>query len=146
MPEIGLTVGLPVATEFFPPHEYHRIVDVARMADDAGVTTVTVVDHVVMSDTNMKIYDQWGGFPFPVEAPWLEPLTQLAAIASATGTARIPTQGSWRPLVINSMSRPWRSMVRRGVVMELVGLTEKRTTIGWPVLIPPRMPPAWFDR
>ena len=68
-----------------------------------------------------------------------------AAIASATGTARIPTQGSWRPLVISSISSPCRLMVRRGVVIELVGLTENRTTIGCPVLIPPRMPPAWFD-
>ena len=50
-----------------------------------------------------------------------------AAIASATGTARMPTQGSCRPLVIRSISCPWRSMVRRGVVIEEVGLTEKRT-------------------
>ena len=33
-----------------------------------------------------------------------------------------------------------------GLMIELVGLTEKRTTIGWPVLMPPRMPPAWLDR
>ena len=35
---------------------------------------------------------------------------------------------------------------RRGVRIEEVGLTAKRATIGWPVEMPPRMPPAWLDR
>ena len=30
--------------------------------------------------------------------------------------------------------------------MELVGFTAKRTTMSCPVEIPPRIPPAWFDR
>src|SRR5436309_3198063 len=29
--------------------------------------------------------------------------------------------------------------------MELVGFTAKRATIAWPVEMPPRMPPAWFE-
>ena len=33
----------------------------------------------------------------------------------------MPTQGSWRPLVISSISSPFRLMVRRGVRIELVG-------------------------
>ena len=35
-------------------------------------------------------------------------------MASPTGTARMPTQGSWRPFVIMSVSAPLRSTVRRG--------------------------------
>ena len=27
-----------------------------------------------------------------------------------------------------------------------MGLTAKRATMGWPVEMPPRMPPAWLDR
>src|ERR1700738_2730625 len=34
-------------------------------------------------------------------------------MASPTGTARMPTQGSWRPLVMISVSAPLRSTVRR---------------------------------
>ena len=57
-----------------------------------------------------------------------------------------PTQGSWRPFVAISVSAPERSMVRRGVRIEEVGLTAKRATTGWPVEIPPSIPPAWFDK
>ncbi len=63
-------------------------------------------------------------------------------MASPTGTARMPTQGSWRPLVEISVSLPKRSMVRRGVRIDDVGFTAKRATIGWPEEMPPRMPPA----
>src|SRR5437764_1332394 len=66
----------------------------------------------------------------------------MASIASPTGTARIPTQGSWRPLVAISTSSPSMVTVRRGVVIELVGLTAKRTTMSWPVELPPRMQPG----
>jgi phosphonoacetate hydrolase len=34
----------------------------------------------------------------------------------------------------------------RGVRIDEVGFTAKRATTGWPVEMPPRMPPAWFDR
>ncbi len=67
-------------------------------------------------------------------------------MASPTGTARMPTQGSWRPLVEISVSLPKRSMVRRGVRIDEVGLTAKRTTMGWPDEMPPRMPPALLER
>ena len=40
---------------------------------------------------------------------------------------------------------PATVMVRRGVRIEEVGLTAKRATTGWPVEMPPRMPPAWFE-
>ena len=44
------------------------------------------------------------------------------------------------------MSCPVRSTDRFGVRIELVGLTANRATMGWLVEIPPRTPPAWFDR
>src|SRR5262245_28431383 len=34
---------------------------------------------------------EWGPFPFPIEVPWLEPLTVLAAIAGATSRVRLAT-------------------------------------------------------
>ena len=37
-------------------------------------------------------------------------------------------------------------MSRRGLRIELVGLTANRQTMSWPVEMPPRIPPAWFDR
>jgi hypothetical protein len=57
----------------------------------------------------------------------------------------MPTQGSWRPLVTISVGSPDLVIVARGVRIEEVGLTAKRTTTSCPVEMPPRMPPAWFD-
>ena len=67
-------------------------------------------------------------------------------MASPIGTARMPTQGSWRPWVTMSVSLPKRSTVLRGLRIEEVGLTAKRATTACPVEMPPRTPPAWFAR
>ena len=66
-------------------------------------------------------------------------------MASTTGVPRIPTQGSWRPLVMISVSFPARSMVFFGVRIELVGLKATRRTMSWPLEMPPNMPPALLD-
>jgi hypothetical protein len=81
----------------------------------------------------------------PAQSRPIRPRTQAEQnIASPTGTARMPTQGSWRPLVTISVSaRPVigapRRQDRRG------RLDRKRTTTSCPVEMPPRMPPAWFE-
>ena len=64
------------------------------------------------------------------------------AIASAMGVARMPTQGSWRPVVITSTGLPCTSIERPGMRRLEVGLKAVCTTISCPELIPPRMPPA----
>lgn len=89
MAEIGLAVGLPVANQLYANDELHMVVELARMADDAGVDTIVVVDHVVMGP-RLDRY-AWGPFRFPVEAPWLEPLTTLAGMATATSRVQLST-------------------------------------------------------
>lgn len=84
-----LTVGLANFGSLYPPGEWHRFADLARAADDAGVDRITVVDHVIMGP-NTDAY-AWGTFPVPPDAPWFEPLTMLAAIASATSRVRLAT-------------------------------------------------------
>ena len=69
-----------------------------------------------------------------------------AVIASTTGTARMPTQGSWRPVVRTSISSPASLIERRGVRIEEVGLKATRATTLWPVEMPPSMPPALLAR
>ncbi|MNT29701.1 hypothetical protein D3C72_1654550 [compost metagenome] len=54
----------------------------------------------------------------------------MAIIASAIGVARMPTHGSWRPLVMTSAGLPWMSMDRPGVVMLEVGFNARCATIG----------------
>jgi probable F420-dependent oxidoreductase len=84
-----LNVGLSNYGAFLPPHDWRRLLDVAQAADDAGVDTITVVDHVVMGG-DLSRYP-YGAFPAGPDAPWLEPLTTLAAIAGRTTRVRLAT-------------------------------------------------------
>ncbi len=84
-----LSLGIPSFGSFFPPDRLHEIVALARSAEQAGVDTLIVPDHVVMSDQTHRY--RWGPFPLPIDAPFLEPLTVLAAIAGATRRVRLAT-------------------------------------------------------
>ncbi|MFN8037552.1 MAG: TIGR03619 family F420-dependent LLM class oxidoreductase [Acidimicrobiia bacterium] len=65
------------------------IVDLARMADDAGIDQLVLPDHVIMGPRTDRY--PFGTFPYPPEAPWPEPLTTLAAMAAATTRVRLGT-------------------------------------------------------
>jgi probable F420-dependent oxidoreductase len=58
------------------------LVDLAVRAEAAGIGGVVISDHVLIGERTDRY--PWGTFPYPPEAPWLEPLTVLAAIATAT--------------------------------------------------------------
>ncbi len=84
-----LTVGLANFGSTFAAGEWRGFVDLGRAADDAGIDRVVVVDHVVMGPHTEKYV--WGTFPVPPDAPWLEPLTVLTAIAAVTTRVRLAT-------------------------------------------------------
>jgi probable F420-dependent oxidoreductase len=89
MSETGLTLSIPSFGPFFPKDRLHEVVDLARSAEAAGVDSVIVPDHVVMGERTDRY--AWGEFPFPIEVPWLEPLTVLTAIAANTSRLRLAT-------------------------------------------------------
>jgi probable F420-dependent oxidoreductase len=84
-----LTLSIPSFGPFFPPGRLHEVVALAQQAEAAGVDSVIVPDHVVMGERTDRY--AWGPFPFPIETPWLEPLTVLTAIAVATERLRLAT-------------------------------------------------------
>ena len=84
-----LTVGLANYGSTYAAGEWHRFVDLARAAEDAGVDRIVLVDHVVMGEHTENYV--WGKFPVPPDAPWFEPLTMLSAIASITTRVRLAT-------------------------------------------------------
>jgi probable F420-dependent oxidoreductase len=84
-----LTVSLGNFGATYPDGEWHRFVDLGRAAEDAGIDRIVVVDHVVMGPHTENY--QWGKFPVPPDAPWLEPLTVLTAIAAVTTRVRLAT-------------------------------------------------------
>jgi probable F420-dependent oxidoreductase len=65
------------------------LVNLARIADAAGIDQLVVPDHVVMGPRLEKY--PYGRFPLPLEDPWPEPLTLLAAMASASSRVRLGT-------------------------------------------------------
>ncbi len=83
-----LSVGVPNFGTWLGG-DWSRLLDLARAAEDAGLHRIVVNDHLVMG-RNTDAY-AWGRFPTPPEAPWLEPLACLTAIAAVTSRIRLGT-------------------------------------------------------
>jgi probable F420-dependent oxidoreductase len=67
----------------------HGLVELARIADAAGIDQLALPDHVTIGP-RLDRYP-YGPFPLAKEEPWLEPLTALAAMAGATERVRLAT-------------------------------------------------------
>jgi probable F420-dependent oxidoreductase len=65
------------------------LVELARIADATGIDQLVLPDHVVMGP-HLENYP-YGRFPLPLEEPWPEPLTVLAAMAGASSRVRFGT-------------------------------------------------------
>ena len=63
--------------------------ETARLADELGIGQLVLTDHVVMSERTDRY--PYGRFPYPLEEPWPEPLTTLAALAGCTKQVRLAT-------------------------------------------------------
>ncbi|MGY1616138.1 TIGR03619 family F420-dependent LLM class oxidoreductase [Geodermatophilus sp. SYSU D00691] len=91
-----LTVGLPSYDSYLGEHGWRTLLDLAAAAEEAGLHGVSVVDHVVMG-SRVERYP-YGRFPGGPEAPWLEPLTVLAALAAVTERVELATAVLIAPL------------------------------------------------
>ena len=87
--DLQLSIGVPNFGNWIGPDGWAGIVELGRMADDAGIDRVVVVDHVVMGP-HSEAY-RWGRFPTAPDGDWLEPLTVLTAIAAVTTRVRLAT-------------------------------------------------------
>lgn len=121
---VTLTVGLP---NFGPwaGGDWRGFIDVARAADAAGVDRVVLNDHVVMG-RHTENY-AWGRFPVPPEAPWLEPMTTLAAIAAVTSRVRLGTNILIAPL------RPAALLAKTVATLDVLsaGRVDLGVGVGW---------------
>jgi probable F420-dependent oxidoreductase len=120
-----LTLSIPSFGPFFPKGRMHEVIELARGAEQAGVDTLIVPDHVVMGERTDRY--EWGPFPFPVEAPWLEPLTVLSAIAGATRRVRLATGILVAPL------RPAVLLAKTAASLDVLsqGRLELGVGVGW---------------
>ncbi len=69
--------------------DWRRVLDLAQEAEAAGIDGVVVPDHVAIGPRTDRY--PAGAFPLPVDAPWLEPLQVLTAVAATTSRLRLAT-------------------------------------------------------
>ncbi len=108
-------LSVSMSNGFFPDGELHRIVEVARIADEVGIDDLSVPDHVVLGTHNE-------GFFHNPEEPWLEPLTTLGAYASATQRIRLCTGICIAPL------RPAALLAKQAATVDV--LSQGRLVLG----------------
>src|SRR3954452_18001098 len=123
MAPVALSLGVPNFGAW--ADDWPDVLDLARAADDAGVDRLVVTDHVVMG-RNTDAY-VWGRFPTPPEAPWLELLTCLAAIATATTRVRLATGIVIAPL------RPAAVLAKTVATLDVLsgGRVDLGVGVGW---------------
>ena len=119
-----LSLGLPNFGAWFGS-DWTSLLDLARAAEDAGVDRIVVTDHVLMGN-NTDAY-VWGRFPTAPDAPWLEPLTCLSAIAGVTSRVRLATGIIIAPL------RPAPVLAKTVATLDLLsgGRVDLGVGVGW---------------
>ena len=120
-----LLVGLDNFGDFLPPGRWRELLDIAAAADEAGVDGVVLVDHVVLGG-DLSAYP-YGPFATDSDAPWLEPLTTLAAIAGRTSRLRLATGILIAPL------RPPALLAKMAATLDLLscGRLDLGVGTGW---------------
>ncbi len=97
--------------------DFAPVVELVGQADRMGVDQVSLTDHVVMGE-RIERYP-YGRFPAPLDAPWFEPLTVLAAIAGATADIRLSAGiliSPLRPAVLLAKQLATLDVISRGRV------------------------------
>ncbi len=105
--------------------DFARVVEAARLADEAGIDMLSITDHVVMGE-HLENYP-YGQFPLPLDYPWFEPLTLLAAIAGSTTRIKLSSGiviSPLRPAVLLAKQLATLDALSRGRVEIGIG-------IGW---------------
>lgn len=111
-----LSIGLYGLQNWFGG-DFSSVVDVIRIADRKGADQVSLTDHVVMGEQVDRY--PYGDFPAPLDTPWYEPITVLAAIAGATERIRLSTGiliSPLRPAVLLAKQLATLDVMSRGRV------------------------------
>lgn len=124
MPPATLTVTLP-SFGSWAGDDWRQLVELGRLADAAGVDRVVLPDHVVIGP-DADAYP-WGTFPRPHDAPWLEPLTVLTAIAAVTERVRLTTG------VLVAPARPAALLAKQVATLDVLsgGRVDLGVGTGW---------------
>src|SRR4051812_39350637 len=92
------------------------LVDVARVADEAGIHQLVMTDHLAIGPRTDR-YPFAPRFPYGPEEPWPEPLSVLAAFAAVTSRIRLGTGvliGPARPALLVAKTVATLDVLSRG--------------------------------
>src|SRR5438105_15330150 len=83
-PPMDRPLRLSVTAEgaMYSPSEQHRLLDIAKAADELGVDIIDTTEHVLMGQHALTSGQGW--LPHHLEMPQPEPLVTLAAMAGTT--------------------------------------------------------------
>ena len=101
-----MEIGCHLPTTQGPETAREALLTFAREAEQRGIASLWVSDHVVIPRTTTG-YGRGGSFPHPPDRPYLEPLAVLAAVAVATSRPRLGSSvfilGHRHPVVMAKM-------------------------------------------
>jgi probable F420-dependent oxidoreductase len=81
-----------------PLDQQHRLLEIARLADEAGIDEIALPEHVLVGG-HASEQDPWSSWePHHLDMPWGEPLVTLAAMAGVTRRVRLVSAAVIAPL------------------------------------------------
>lgn len=97
----------------------------AQLAEAGGIDQVVFQDHVCMGERTDRY--PFGEFPLPPDAPWLEPMTLMAAVAASTTRIRIASS------VVISPLRPATLFAKMAATLDQLsrGRLDLGVGVGW---------------
>ncbi len=121
---VAISITLSGFGRLFGEH-LAAVVDVARAAEEAGLDQLVLPEHVVMGPRRDRY--PYGRFPYPIDEPWPEPFTTLAAMAAVTNTIRLSTGVVIAPL------RPPAVLAKEAATLDVLanGRLDLGVGLGW---------------
>ena len=105
--------------------DFAGVTELVQVADRMGIDQVSAVDHVVLGEDHSAY--PYGKFPGTVEAPWIEPMVQLATFAAVTKRIKLSSGIVIAPL------RPAPVLAKQIATLETLsyGRVEIGLGVGW---------------
>jgi len=97
--------------------DFAAVLDLVKIAERMGVDQISLGDHVAIGEDRSNY--PFGEFSAPLDFPWIEPLTMLAAVAGVTERIRLSTGvlvSPLRPAVLLAKQLASLDVISRGRV------------------------------
>ena len=107
--------------------EFAPVLDLIAQSDKAGIDLISTCDHLGFDGAVHAERVRTHGFPYPIEQPWLEPLSFLSAAAAVTKRARLSV------FVLAAPLRPALVLAKQLATLDVIsgGRVTMGLGVGW---------------